>query len=329
MKRQRLFHTMVAVLVLIFLDCRAGSGFTLRFPPDNAVVENEEVGIVLTVDKQAVDGIRVVAGRSEPMQIPVRPGAANACFGVTLSKGMNTIELLGLRQGKTVAREKINIFLRSDLFPAFRNPPAGFQRYFFHSIANETSCAGCHDMEPALSSLRPDNPDKSPCYVCHEKKYSHRAFIHNPAARGTCFTCHDVVEGERKYTVPKPDETMCYPCHSAEIKGWKTRKVMHGPTAVGHCTLCHNPHGAEWPGLLRMQVTDLCINCHEDKASGIHVIAGMYGKGHPVRGAKDPFRPDREFSCASCHNPHAGDTQNLLNHDNSNAATYCIHCHRF
>jgi predicted CXXCH cytochrome family protein len=320
---------MLAILFFCAVDCRAGTGFSIQFPPDNSFVENEEIGIVLTMEKPVLDGIRVVTGKSEPTEIPVRPGGTNACLGVTLNKGMNSIELLGLQQGKIVERKKMNIFFRSDLFPQFREPPAGFQRYFFHFIDNEKSCVGCHDMEPALSSLRPENPDKSPCYVCHVKKYTHKAFVHNPAARGTCFTCHDVLEGERKYTVPKPDEKMCYPCHSSEVKGWKTRKVMHGPTAVGHCTLCHNPHGSEWPGLLRMQATDLCINCHEDKASGTHVIAGIYGKGHPVRGVRDPSRPDREFTCAGCHNPHAGNTQNLLNHDNSNSAEYCIHCHKF
>ncbi|MBU1986936.1 MAG: hypothetical protein KJ846_06885, partial [Proteobacteria bacterium] len=244
------------------------------------------------------------------------------------SKGMNTIELLALKQGNVVAHKEMKIFLRSDLFPKFREPPADFKRYFFHFINNEKSCAGCHEMEPTLSNLRPEKPEDSTCYACHAKKYTNNAIVHKPAAQGTCFSCHEVLAGERKYTTPKPDEKVCYPCHNAQVKEWKSKKRMHGPTAVGQCTLCHNPHGSEWPALLRMQTTDLCINCHEDKASGTHVIAGFFGKGHPVRGVKHPLKPDREFTCAGCHNPHAGNTQNLLNHDNSNMAVYCTLCHK-
>ncbi len=310
------------------IDCQANTGFSVQFPPDNSFVENEQISIVLNLEKQAVDGIQVITGENVPTEISVRPDSSNACFGVTLNKGMNTVNLLGLKQGKVVVREEVKIFFRSALFPKFRDPPADFNRYFFHLTNNEKSCAGCHRMEPTLSSLRPGKPEESPCYDCHTKKFINNTFIHNPAAQGTCFACHEVLQGERKYTTPKPDEKVCYPCHNSQVKEWKSKKIMHGPTAVGQCTLCHNPHGSERPALLRMQTTDLCINCHEDKASGAHVIAGFFGKGHPVRGVKNPFNPDREFTCAGCHNPHAGNTQNLLNHDNSNMAVYCTHCHK-
>jgi predicted CXXCH cytochrome family protein len=328
MKQRHILLAVLAILLFCTIDCRADTGFSVQYPPDNSFVENEQLSIVLTVEKQVLDGIRVITGENKSTEISVRPDSANACFGVTLSKGMNTIELLGLKQGKVVARKEMKIFFRSDLFPKFRVPPADVKRYFFHLIDNEKSCAGCHDMAPSLSSLRPGKPEESPCYVCHAKKFINNVFVHNPAAQGTCFACHEVLQGERKYTTPKPNDKVCYPCHNSQVKGWKSKKLMHGPTAVGQCTLCHNPHGSEWPALLRMQTTDLCINCHEDKASGTHVIAGFFGKGHPVRGVKNPFNPDREFTCAGCHNPHAGNTQNLLNHDNSNMAVYCTLCHK-
>jgi predicted CXXCH cytochrome family protein len=328
MKQQYILHTALAILLFCTIDCWAGTGFSVQFPPDNSFVENEQLSIVLTVEKQAVDGIRVTTGENKPAEISIRPDSANACFGVTLSKGMNTIELLGLKQGQVVAQKEMKIFFRSNLFPKFREPPADFQRYFFHMPNNEKTCAGCHEMDPSLSSLRPGKPEESPCYKCHKKKFTNNTFVHNPAAKGTCFTCHEVLPGERKYTAPKPDEKVCYPCHNAQVKDWKSKKLMHGPTATGQCTLCHNPHGSEWPALLRMQGTDLCINCHEDKATGTHVLAGFFGKGHPVRGVKHPSKPDREFTCAGCHNPHAGNTQNLLNHDNSNMSVYCSLCHQ-
>ncbi|OQX16314.1 MAG: hypothetical protein BWK76_11770 [Desulfobulbaceae bacterium A2] len=310
------------------IACRASPGITIQFPPDNVSVDNEQLNMVIALENQALDGIRVTIGENMPLERPVRLDSPHVCIGVTLNKGLNTIELLGLKQGKVATKNEMHIFFRSDLFPNFREAPANFGRYYFHLKTHEQNCVGCHDMEPTLSSLRPENPAKSTCYTCHKKKYTQDTHIHKPAAQGTCFTCHEVLHGERKYTVQKPDDKVCYPCHNAEVKGWKSKSTMHGPTAVGHCTMCHDPHGSAWPALLRMQTTDLCINCHEDKATGSHVIAGFMGKGHPVRNAKDPFVPNKEFTCAGCHNPHAGNTQNLLNHDNSNTVAYCRNCHK-
>ncbi|MGB3211398.1 MAG: cytochrome c3 family protein [Desulforhopalus sp.] len=327
MKRRYLLYAAMVILILSTIECRADMPFMVQWPPDNSFVESEQISIVLKVEKQGLDSIRVGNGRTGTFEIPVRQDGERACFGITLDKGMNEIELHGLIEGRVVEQKNIRIFSRSDLFPKFRKAPAGFKRYIFHLVDNEKSCVGCHDMEPTLSSLRPAAPEQSTCFGCHAAK-SVNTFVHNPAAQWTCFTCHEVREGQRKYTTPKPDTKACYPCHNSELKQWKSRRIMHGPTAVGHCTLCHNPHGSGWPALLRMQTTDLCINCHEDKASGAHVIAGFYGKGHPVRGVRDPFNPDREFTCAGCHNPHAGDTQNLLNHDTGNMTAYCTLCHK-
>ena len=326
MKQLYIFYTVVAIQLFCSIDSRAAVQFSVQFPPADSYVENELLNVVLKVDAQRLDKIRVVLSQNDPLEIGVRPGSSVVCFGISLNKGMNTIRLMGLAQGKMVVQKEMTVFLRSDLFPKFRVPPAGFERYFFHFIDNEKSCASCHDMEPTLSSLRPAKPKDSPCYTCHGRK-SNNAFTHQPAAQWNCFSCHEVLRGERKYTASKPDQKVCYPCHNYEVRDWKKKKLMHGPTAVGHCTLCHNPHGSTWPALLKMQTTDLCVNCHEDKASGVHVIAGFYGKGHPVRGVKDPFIPGKEFTCAGCHNPHAGNSQNLLHQENTNMTTYCTFCH--
>ena len=327
MKRLSLFYTALLMLLFFIADSWAGDLFVVQSPPDKVFVENELISIVLKVEKKSLDTIRVGSGKDTSLEIPVSSGGDRSCFTITLTKGLNIIDIIGLKEGKVVDRKNITTFLRSDLFPKFREAPAGFKRYYFHTVVHENSCTGCHEMEPTLASLRPATPKQSPCYSCHPQK-TFNTFVHNPAAQWTCFVCHEVLPGERKYTTPKPDQKVCYPCHNSETKDWKNKKIMHGPTAVGNCTLCHNPHGSGHPALLKMQTTDLCINCHKDKESGAHVIAGFYGKGHPVRGAKDPFKPDREFTCASCHDPHAGDTQNLLKHDTSNIAAYCSNCHK-
>lgn len=326
--RGRFFYLPLLTLLFHSTLCWGAEAFSVRLPPEKSFVENKKsVNFVLTLEKGAVDAVRILNGERKVKEIPVKLGSKNACFPVELNKGLNTIELLGLLQGKVRQKRVVKIFFRSDLFPAYREPPGDYKRYYFHLVEREKECGGCHDMEPTLSSLRPATPQDSPCYSCH-KGINVNAFKHYPTTQWTCFTCHEVLQKGRKYTIPHPNEKVCYPCHNSQLNQWKSRKIMHGPTAVGTCTLCHNPHGSSYVSLLRMQTTDLCINCHEDKASGAHVIAGFYGKGHPVRDVKDPFRPEREFTCAGCHNPHAGDTQNLLNHDNSNLTVYCSLCHK-
>ncbi len=326
MKQKFILHVTFILFIFCAISSKASTGISVQYPPENSYVENKLINVVLNVEEY-IDKILVVRGKNKPSEISVRSGRNKVCFEITLTMGMNTIELLGLSRGRVVDRKKIKIFFRSNLFPKFREVPAGFKRYFFHFIDNEKNCANCHNMEPVLSNLRPATPEKSPCYPCHSKKREH-TFTHYPSEKSLCFSCHEVLQGKQKYMVPKPDEKVCYTCHSSLIKEGKKKKIRHGPTAMGHCTLCHNPHGSEWPSLLRMHTTDLCINCHKEKASGAHVIAGFYGKGHPVRGVKDPFNPGREFTCASCHNPHAGDTQNLLRHDNNSMIDYCNLCHK-
>lgn len=320
------FYTVVTLLLLADSDSRADETFTVQFPPADSYVENELLNVVLKVNAQRLDTIRVITLHKDPLEKDIPPGSSMTCVGITLKKGMNTIQLIGMNRKEVVVKKEMNVFFRSDLFPPFRVPPTGFKRYYFHFIDNEKKCTSCHDMDPTLSSLRPKKPEDSPCHTCHSRKNS-TTVTHHPAVQWNCFSCHEVLRGKRKYTTPKPDQTVCYPCHNYEVRDWKKKKLMHGPTAVGHCTLCHNPHGSDWPALLKMQTTDLCINCHNDKASGVHVIAGFYGKGHPVRGVRDPFVQGKEFTCAGCHNPHAGDSQNLLHVENTNMTTYCTSCH--
>ena len=183
-------------------------------------------------------------------------------------------------------------------------------------------------MDVILDDIKPDAPQDSPCYICHKGKLDSK-YIHNPAGEWTCLQCHLTKKDNQKYEVEKPTMDICYTCHGIKIKGWSEQKVMHGPTAVGQCELCHNPHGSDWPSLVRMHASDLCLRCHTDKASGKHVIAGFYGKGHPTRGVPDPMDPSKEFTCASCHNPHGAETNGLLNYPTPRGGmSFCKNCHK-
>jgi predicted CXXCH cytochrome family protein len=78
-----------------------------------------------------------------------------------------------------------------------------------------------------------------------------------------------------------------------------------------------------------MNTADLCAACHDDVLSRPHVISGFSGKrGHPVRLSPDPLNPGRDFTCASCHNPHGTDFQLMLNSDYDSMFQFCQSCHR-
>jgi predicted CXXCH cytochrome family protein len=315
-------------MTLVFTGAvlRAEAALHILFPRKDIVVESGSVGLILEPGDQDMERIRIQTDGGGERVLTQVPGAKTLCIRVALKSGLNAITVYGEKHGTIIDRQTVQVYLKSRLFPAFRNPPPGFQDYVFHSAENEKRCDRCHDMNPALDSLQPAGPEKSPCYTCH-KGVPDSTSAHYPAGQWRCFSCHELKPGKQKYAISMPEREVCFPCHSGEMKQWQKKRITHGPTAVG-CVLCHNPHGSSWPSFLRMQTTDLCINCHHDKASGAHVIAGFYGKGHPVRGVPDPFKPDKEFTCASCHDPHAGDTLNLLRHNLSSLTEYCTTCHK-
>jgi predicted CXXCH cytochrome family protein len=259
--------------------------------------------------------------------IQIGSSAETLCFGITLAMGKNIVIVDGYKNKKKISSRELEIFFRSPLDSSSKKASRKFKQYIFHTSDNEKSCKTCHKLDPDLGDLNPARPEDSPCYSCHNNKMS-RARQHVPSKKWECLQCHELKEGDQKYSVAKPVEPLCYRCHGKKVSDWKKKKMVHGPTGVGQCTLCHDPHGADWPALARMQATDLCTNCHVEKASGKHVIAGFYGKGHPTRGVPDPFVPGKEFTCAGCHSPHASDFGNLLKQDNTNMGAYCNGCHK-
>ena len=151
-------------------------------------------------------------------------------------------------------------------------------------------------------------------------------FVHGPAAVWSCTACHETRGSGRKLSVRQPDEKVCLPCHEND---WSKKKYLHGPTAAGNCTACHNPHASNENYFLRLNTADLCVACHDDIASKPHVISGFSGvAGHPVRKSPDPFNPGSDFTCASCHNPHATDFPFMLSGDSSSMFQYCQSCHK-
>jgi predicted CXXCH cytochrome family protein len=89
-------------------------------------------------------------------------------------------------------------------------------------------------------------------------------------------------------------------------------KVKHAALERYGCTGCHDPHGTANRYLLAKPVNDLCTSCHPAQNDGLHVTKMAGAKGHVISGLLDPRRPDRQLSCASCHNPHGSDNPKLF-----------------
>ena len=117
---------------------------------------------------------------------------------------------------------------------------------------------------------------------------------------------------------------VCLKCHKAVLEA----KFKHGPADAGYCTLCHNPHASKYDAMLRKSSWSLCVTCHSDKGAGAHVLA-YSGKGttHPTRLRRDPMRPGKRISCASCHDPHSADSNNLFTYEARTRTDMCKLCH--
>ncbi len=320
--------TLLAARVLCLSNVLLAADLQILSPADRSYVEHEQVNLVVALPAGRPVTLRITTGGKVIIKtVPASEKQRVACLGARLAKGINTLDVAVYEQDRKTMDKQLSVYVRSSLSKLHQQVPAGYQRYYFHQPKLEEPCSTCHRMEATLHDLTPARLSDSPCYPCHKNKGSEK-YKHKPASSGTCFSCHELQKGKRNYSTRKPDQVVCFTCHSAQAKDWKELKVHHGPTAVGNCTTCHDPHGSNWPSFVHLHPTDLCLSCHNDKKNGLHVIAGFFGKGHPVRAASNPLKRDRPFSCAGCHNPHAGNTQNLLNRERDNFENYCQTCHK-
>lgn len=246
-------------------------------------------------------------------------------YGLPLSFGMNSIQMTIEEGKKIITTEKREAFFYSLLAPDFI-PPAHFKRLPFHLKDQERQCSVCHRMEPKKEDFAPP-PKGSTCYPCHYQITSSKE-VHGPASIWACLLCHVKDSSPTRYSTPKPVRDVCYRCHQDQKEVFFKSKFQHGPTSTGMCTICHNPHGTDNPFWLKKPPWFLCTTCHSEKASERHVIAwGPSGQSHPTRSKPDPTRPQMEFACNSCHNPHAADAPFLWNFNAVTRGQLCTNCH--
>jgi predicted CXXCH cytochrome family protein len=329
------FYTIKFAVIAVFLVLQLASPacaapakglVTLISPPDNSVLEGPLLSLAMRVQLGAVDDLQVSVNNRK-LSLPKKQYQKfNVCFdGIGLSFGLNNIKVVGRKEGKVVEETTVHVYFRSDLSAEASSAPEGFTPYLFHSYAQEKVCMPCHQLDFSGYDGGPTPAEKSPCYQCHKKILRSYGSEHGPAAVWSCLACHDQ-KATPKLSVPKPDSKMCYNCHE---NSWTSMKFGHGPTSAGSCATCHDPHASDYPFFLRAPAGVLCLGCHEDILLKPHVTAGFSNAGHPVRRNTDPYHPNREFNCVSCHNPHAGASSTFLkNYDGtSDIGVFCRTCH--
>ncbi len=172
---------------------------------------------------------------------------------------------------------------------------------FPHSAVVVGDCAVCHDPHSSDNAkLVAKATVQETCFLCHQDDLTGRSVIHAPVTKG-CDQCHDPHGAQHRNALKFGEgKAACYKCH----KPIDTGKNKHAALERYGCTGCHDPHGAGNGAMLGQKVNALCIACHEPQKDGRHVTP-IVAKGHVVDGdLNDPKREGRDFSCASCHNPH-------------------------
>lgn len=260
--------------------------------------------------------------------LPNVKGAKYFSKTVKLDNGPNDIVVIGLKDSTTVATQKITVFYRLDISKNFNALPSQYKKKVFHTDESEKRCVACHRLKVKESDNIPQNIKDSVCYPCH-KKINVYSNVHGPSARWECLTCHEKDSRPSKYLTKKPDKDLCFMCHTDRKEAWEKKKYVHGPTATGKCTICHNPHATNHEFWLKKAPWELCTTCHEDRASGTHVLTGFgSGGGHPMKDKPDLLRPGADFSCKSCHTPHAANSRSLFSQDVQTMFQLCQVCHK-
>lgn len=308
----------------------AAPRLVIHYPPDDLVVSG--AGLLRVIAEVSDPGPHTLEIRLDgvPTATPVamhRPGGGAVMHApVQLAPGLATLEVTLREAGRPAESITRRIFLLSVVAKA-GTPPPRFRWNPFHQDAREKACAGCHEMTSQPGDAGPPAPDQSTCFPCHARVTAVKE-VHGPAALWACTRCHDARRTPGRYATPDPVLPLCFSCHAEQKERFYGSRYQHGPTATGLCTICHSPHGTEEQFFLKKTAWELCTTCHAEKASGRHVISwGPQGQGHPTRGRPDPNRPDRELSCASCHNPHAAPGPKLWNFQATDWLELCRNCH--
>ncbi|HRT94295.1 MAG TPA: cytochrome c3 family protein, partial [Planctomycetota bacterium] len=128
-------------------------------------------------------------------------------------------------------------------------------------------------------------------------------------------------------------------CHA----GFPQKKEVHGPVAAGECASCHVWKDNKHEFKLARKGTALCTECHDDlifakdkpkeaekgkqalgPEKGKEESSSEKGKEEPKAARKQVVHEPVRDDCATCHDPHGGDTTKMLT---AGVVKLCETCH--
>jgi len=224
---------------------------------------------------------------------------------------------------------------------------------------------GCDTCHEGSAEQLVDGGESTLCLMCHDEigeQASEAEVPHAALDAGRCVDCHEAHASSRPNLLGSPGGKICMDCHSEQTPG--EGDVLHGVIEMIGCEACHSPHGGDNPSLLRKQGDDLCVACHLAAAPGsedgsaevllldrfpvpsqtARSIANLRltpgnERGHPVPNHRVSGAPTQkelkhtettfkeEMSCMTCHDPHMGRSELILQWGAVTSMDACMHCH--
>lgn len=302
----------------------AKSGVTILFPQDSSLSSWPTIHAVVQYAPASGQWLQVYLNDTIVMlqtDVPSASSSRAAHVELALLAGVNTISAQLWDSSGLIDQDSVQVSFWHEML-AGGVKPTGMPALQFHTDQDEQVCRECHALNSTTVITDEDEYNKF-CRGCHQNLLT-RKYLHDAEVTGNCYTCHPPEDGPVRFPLPDPVVSNCYACHENNTQG----KKVHGPTSTGRCTICHDPHAADNPSLLKKPTWNLCVTCHAEKTDGVHVVAGfVFGDSHPTKGWEDPTQPGKDFSCASCHNPHSTDTPNLWKYDAQRRGQLCVVCH--
>lgn len=294
-----LCQTILAVLVLVLLAgaAPAEAAWVIVFPPDGALLTEENVEVTGYWPKASGAGVLNVASSGPAVKKSISSGRFTV--EVKLHPGVNTITL-----GEDITR----VFFAPGKVPSEASAYIEPDR---HSVDN--SCDDCHTPEWEDPGLAEEGG--ALCLMCHDDvtkdgEGEPYASLHPPAEDGECVECHAFHAGNIRSLSADDLMGVCFGCHDDFRDG--EGLTLHPPAEEGECLGCHNPHASPYSALLTAEGSEVCFECHDNP--------GMNEEGEewatPHAGLDD--------GCTACHNPHASGHGSLLA---AETAAVCSECH--
>ena len=324
--------SLMVMLAMLIIPQVGFAAISFIYPVEKSWVKRSDY-LILKLNDLEITGVRITVNGVDSDLLKVSSPEYRKAFKDFLivrpvwDTGKNALVVDVYSGEKKTESVTTEIFYNPTMDPTL--VPDGYQPNVLHTPTVDKLCAPCHNMAPTVAQFSGAPEKGNPCFVCH-KSMMNVKYVHGPAGTYTCVYCHSL-EGDRKYAVLKRDAESCLECHADKKEEFKKRKYLHGPIDAGMCEICHDPHGSPYPAQLRMPVNDLCLSCHDKIANDIHAVRTPTGKGHPLKGKEDlsALRKGKEFSCVSCHKPHAGDVRYYYQSNEEEKMRLCQICHNY